>query len=154
MRDSIAETCADQGFEVEKEKRRVLDEEIPQGRGFGPVDVFVVDKETRRFVLVEAKDIADAGTVPKLMRDERRQYLSAIEKQRKQIEWFRNRLDAIKVEYGIPSDVTYSVEAVVVINGPRIWMYTHGSSLPIVHEKAFFKMLKRGSSFETHTPTI
>lgn len=154
MRDSIAESCASQLFEVEKEKRRILDEEIPQGKGFGPVDVFVVDRVARRFLLVETKNTTDTGTVPKLMRAELKQYLYALEKQTHQIQWFRNRLEALKVEYGIPYDVAYSVEGVVITNGPRIWMYTHKRPLPIIHEKAFLKTLKRGGSFQTGPAAI
>ena len=154
LRDSIVESCAKEGFQVEKEKERVLGERIPQGSGFGPVDVFVVDRPKHRFILVEAKNTADTGTVPRLMRDERKEYLLALEKQKKQIGWFENRLDSLKVEFGIPSDVAYSVEGVVVINGPRIWIYAHHNPLPIVHEKAFFRTLKRGGRFQTDPAAI
>ena len=51
FRDEIAANCKDTGLVAVKEKDRAGTERIPQGDGFGPVDVFIVDEQHRRFVL-------------------------------------------------------------------------------------------------------
>ena len=64
---NIAEECRVLDYQYQQEKDRIKGIRIPQGQNFGPVDVFIVDREYQRFVLVEAKNVADEGTVPKEM---------------------------------------------------------------------------------------
>ena len=62
--NQLRERCINRGYQAEQgEKKSIGSEQLPQGRGFGPVDVFVVDRVYRRFVLAEAKDVGDDGTV-------------------------------------------------------------------------------------------
>ena len=149
LRDHIFDKCVEEGFNSVREKDKAGSEQIPQGLGFGPVDVFVVDKIARRFVLVEAKNAADDGVVPRLMRAELRQFLNYVDKLRAQVEWFAKRMESLKAEYGIPSGETYSVEGVIVVNAPRVWIYSHTDPLPIVDDLEFFRILRTRAEFMT-----
>ena len=149
FRDRIADRCSDKGFEHVKEKARLAREVIPQGTGFGPVDVFIVDRRFRRFVLVETKDVADEGTVPRLIKNELKEFLRAINKLESQINWFRDRVETLKTEFGISGDEDYAVEGVIVISSPRLWMYAQTEPLPVVDEKAFFRLLTTAHRFQT-----
>ena len=57
----IADECKARGYAYKLEVDRVKGKQIPQGSRFGPVDVFVVDRIHKRFVLVEAKNVGDEG---------------------------------------------------------------------------------------------
>ena len=149
FRDELAGKCTDAGFVCVMEKDGVGNTNIPQGSGFGPVDVFVVDCRTRRFVLAEVKAGADKGISPVLLRNERKEFLDTVDKLEKQVDWFRKRLNEMKVEYGIPPGEDFTVEGVVVVSWPRLWMYTHHEPLPIVGDMEFLRMLRLGDKFLT-----
>ena len=149
FRNCIADRCSDEGFEMVKEKKRIEREQIPQGRKFGPIDVFVVDRKFRRFVLVETKDVADEGTVPKLIKIELKDFQRAIGKLERQIAWFKDRVESLKAELGLSPDEDYAVEGVIVISSPRLWMYAQPEPLPVVDEYEFFRILNKGGRFET-----
>ena len=153
FRDELAARCADAGFLCVTEKNDAGNTSIPQGSGFGPVDVFVVDRQTRRFVLAEVKAGANKGTNPALLRNERNEFLKTVDKLQKQVDWFRERLNEMKEEYGIPHGDDFTVEGVVVVNWPRLWMYTHHEPLPIVGDMEFLRMLRLGDKFVT-LPTL
>ena len=148
FRDMIAEECLGNGFQIQKEKDRAQSEMIPQ-TGFGPVDVFVIDRKFHRFLLVEVKDTSDSGSVPKLMKNERNKYLSDVEKLNRQTKWFADRVELLKTEYDIDPVSKYSVVGVIVINKPRLWMFANDTPLPVVDDRAFFRALKRGKCFMT-----
>ena len=150
FRNRIAAICTEAQFQNVIEKTKVGEESILQERGFGPVDVFVVDRQLRRFVLVEAKDLADEGTVPRLLKGERDQFREAVAKVREQVGWFNARLNELKSEYGIPFEEDYSVEGVVVVSSPRLWMYTTVEAMPVVDVKHFADILRSGNSFLTY----
>ena len=150
FRNRIAAICNDARFRNDMEKTKVAGESILQERGFGPVDVFVVDHQSRRFILVEAKDVADEGPVPRFLKGERAEFVEAMTKVQRQVGWFNARLNEIKSEYGIPFNEDYSVEGVVVVNSPRLWMYTEDEAMPVVDVKRFSQILKSGDSFLTY----
>ena len=150
FRDRIADFCVSAGFSVAKEKGKIKDHRIPQGAGFGPVDVFVVDSLHRRFVLVEAKNDADEGTVPRLMRNEFRDFQKAVDKVRLQVHWFEKWLHDLKSELHIAADEDYSVQGVVVVNYPRLWMYVTHEPMPIVDVERFMVLLKGGEKLLTY----
>ncbi len=145
----IADCCRKDGYQIEIEKGTVGSESTPQGEGFGPIDVFIVDRSHKRFVLIEAKDVADEGTVPKKMREDRDRFLEFQAKLTKQTEWFARRVDGLKHELGISRDESWSVEGVIVVREPRLWMYVHPEPLKIVHEFQFLRLLKNGGTFVT-----
>ena len=149
FRDRLSERCTSNGFENVKEKERVGREKIPEGGGFGPVDVFVVDRQHRRFVLAEAKDVAVPGTVPVLMKNDRDDFLKFARKLNRQIGWFSDRLDGLKSEFQVSDGENYSVEGVIVVPQPRLWMYAHSEPLPILDIHNFIRKLKRGDRLET-----
>ena len=149
FRDRVAGRCSALGYEYATEKDQVAREGIPQGSGFGPVDVFTVDRKYRRFVLAETKDVADEGTVPKLIKIELEDFHRAIDKLERQIAWFKNRVGALKAEFGISPDEDYAVEGVIVISSPRLWMYAQPVPLPVVDEYEFFRNLGKGGQFQT-----
>ena len=145
----VSQRCTDMQLENEREKRIVGKEAIPQGKGFGPIDVFVVDRRNKRFVLTEVKDTSSEGTVPSAMRKERNRFSGFVSKLNRQVDWFSARVGALHDEYGIPRDEIYSVEGVIVVNQPRLWMFAHREELPILDVEAFFRVLKGGREFCT-----
>ena len=149
FRDQIWKACIERGLQSYREKKGAGTKRIPQGTGFGRVDVFVVDRMSSRFVLVEAKDVADKGTVPRLLKHELWDFLNEVDKLNKQVKWFRSHIEALKLEYGISSEDIHSVEGVIVLSRPKLWMYTYKESLPIVDDKAFFRILRMGGNFKT-----
>ena len=149
FRDELAEKCTELGFLCAIEKGHAGNTKIPQGSGFGPVDVFVVDHRTRRFVLAEVKAKAAKGINPALLRGERNEFLDIVDKLEKQVDWFRKRLNDTEEEYGIPPGEGFTVEGVVVVNWPRLWMYTHHQPLPVVSDMEFLRMLRLGDKFVT-----
>ena len=150
FRDRIAERSQSEKHQTFKEKDRAGPTPIPQGAGFGPVDVFVIDRSHKRFVLAETKDVADEGTVPSHMLKERSEFLKYLKKLRTQTAWFEKQIDALKEEYAIPTDENWSVEGVIVVKAPRPWMYTYAEPWEIVHELGFFRLLKNGGQFVTN----
>ena len=149
FRDMIAAQCTNLGLQIRKEKDQAQAERIPY-EGFGPVDVFVVDRKFHRFILVEVKDTSSSATIPKLMENEREKYLRDIEALNKQTKWFADRVEHLKAEYDIDRASSYSVEGVIVINKPRLWIYAHDSPLPIVDDGVFITALKRGTALLTY----
>ena len=141
---NIADECKARGYDHRLEMNRVKGKQIPQGGGFGPVDVFVVDRIHRRFVLVEAKNVANEGSVPKEMLNERNDFSKFIDKLDLQVGWFAQQLADLKSENGILDDEAYSVEGVIVVNSPRLWMFTYDQPVPILDFFNFFKCLDRG----------
>ena len=140
----IANRCTELGFYSRHRKETIWGRRLPPGKGFGPVDVFVVDRKARRFVLVEAKDVLDEGPVPKEMKYERQEFIEYLEKLRLQTSWFEDHSADLKSEYGITPEEDYSVEGVIVVNNPRPWMFTCDEPLPIVDDREFFNLLKGG----------
>ena len=144
---NIADECRVRGYECRREKNRVKGTKIPQGSNFGPVDVFIIDRTHRRFVLVEAKNVASEGSLPKEMQNERNDFSRFIDKLDLQVEWFAQQLVDLKSENGIPDDETYSVEGVIVVNGPRLWMFTYEKPVAILDFFNFFRCLEQGKDF-------
>ena len=144
---NIADECKERGYDFSLEKSRVRANRIPQEGGFGPVDVLVVDRVHRRFVLVEAKNVADEGTVPKEMRRERDEFSKYIKKLNLQVDWFSQHLSDLKSENGISDEEAYSVEGVIVVNSPRHWMFAYDQPVPILDYLNFFRRLEQGRCF-------
>ena len=144
---SLADECKVRGYDYRLEVKGVKGKRIPQGSGFGPVDVFVVDRTHRRFVLVEAKNVADEGSLPKEMQSERKEFSKFISKLNLQVEWFAQQLTDLKSEHGLPDDEDYSIEGVIVANSPRLWMFTYDRPVPILDFFNFFRCLEQGRRF-------
>ena len=158
FRDKISQECMAMGVESVTEKDHAGSERIPPGTGFGPVDVFVVDRQSCRFVLVEVKDLDDPGIVPKKMRAEMESFQGNIEKLQKQVDWFTARIEALKREFGLSPSDEYAVEGVIAVNRPRLWMYASQEQLPILSDRDFFDLLTKGERLITPsadvTPTL
>lgn len=144
---NLADECKTRGYDFRIEVGRVKGKQIPQGGGFGPVDVLVIDRIHKRLVLVEAKNVADEGSIPKEMQNERNDFSRFIDKLGLQVEWFAQQLADLKSENGIPADEIYSVEGVIVVNGPRLWMFTYDKPAPILDFFNFFRCLEQGKDF-------
>ena len=129
------------GFESIKEKGHVGTERIPPGTGFGPVDVFVVDRQFHRFVLVEVKDLDDPGVVPYKIKAELDSFRNSVDKLQKQTDWFTARIGALKTEFGLSPADEYTVEGMIVVNRPRLWMYATEERLPVTTDEDFYEML-------------
>ena len=149
FRDRVSQKCSEAQVENKREKGNAGKEVIPEGKGFGAVDVFVVDRANKRFVLAEVKDTASEGTVPGAMRKERNRFSGFVNKLNRQVDWFSARVGALQAEYEIPEDEIYTVEGVIVVNQPRLWMFAHREKLPILDGEAFIRTLNRGGKFVT-----
>jgi hypothetical protein len=145
--NNIADECKARGYDFRLEMNRVKGKPIPQGGGFGPVDVFVVDRIHRRFVLVEAKNVADEGSVPKEIQSERNDFSKFIDKLDLQVEWFAPQLTDLKSKNGILDDEDYSIEGVIVVDSPRLLMFTYARPVPILDFFNFFEHLEQGKKF-------
>ena len=149
LRDEIADKCKRAKYTVTREKKRIGTERIPGGTDFGPVDVFIVDRRFHRFVLAEAKDVSEHMNVPTEVKRELRKFQKYVNKLEKQSDWFRERVEALKSEFGIAPEEDYTVEGVIIVNYPRLWMYDHQEQLPIVADRHFYGMLEKGDRFLT-----
>ena len=149
FRDEVSQRCRAIGIDSVTEKDSAGTEHIPPGTGFGPVDVFAVDRQSRRFVLMEVKDLDDPGIVPKRMRTEMESFCRHVEKLQKQADWFTTRVEALKCEFGISATDEYTVEGVIVVNHPRLWMYAFQEPMPIVSDKDLFDLLMTGERLVT-----
>ena len=145
----IADQCQELGFENKLRKDTIRGQRLPEGQGFGPVDIFVIDRQFRRFVLVEAKNVADEGLVPREIKNEQKEFNDYLAKLRSQTSWFADKLADLKLEYGVLADEIYTVEGVIVVNRPRLWMFTHDHPLPIVDFHKFFELLQKGEQLAT-----
>ena len=154
LEDFIADKCTELGYANKKEKSHINGLNIPQGSGFGPVDVFVVDRQSGRFVLVEAKNVADEGFVPKVIKEEFREFDDYITKLKSQVAWFAEHMACLKSEFGISPAEEYSVEGVIVVNRPRLWMFTGAEPLPVVDGLRFLELLQKGDKFLTSPITV
>ena len=143
----IVDKCTNLGFETKMRKDNIKGQRIPEGQGFGPVDVFVVDRRSRRFILVEAKNVADEGLVPKIMRSEQQEFMDYIVKLDSQMSWFAEHLAVLESEYEVQAEESYSIEGVIVVNRPRPWMFTCDGPCRVVDYHRFFELLKRGQKF-------
>lgn len=144
---NLAEECKSLGYCCQPEKDRIKGIRIPQGKNFGPVDVFVVDSTSRRFILIEAKNVMDEGMNPKEMAKEKKEFTDYISKLDAQVDWFADHLTELQSEYGVPDDETYTVEGVIVVNSPRMWMFAYDEPVAILDYTNFFRRLTRGRKF-------
>ena len=144
FRDEVAQTCTNLGYETKKEKRSVGTTTIPNGMGFGPVDIFLVDRKFNRFILIETKDTESYHMRSKKMQADLKQFRTHIDKMQQQVSWFRDRMESLKREFGIECSENFAVVGVIVISRPRLWMYTTGERFPILTDRDFFDSLVRG----------
>lgn len=144
---NIADECTSLGYRCQPEKDRAGGVRIPQGKKFGPADVFVVDRAHKRFVLIEAKNVMDEGMNPKEMAKEKEQFACYISKLNAQVDWFTEHLNELRAEYGVSDDETYTVEGAIVVNNPRVWMFAYDEPVPILDYVNFFRRLAHGRKF-------
>ena len=71
------------------------------------------------------------------------------EKLQKQADWFTTRIETLKGELGISPTDECTVEGVIVVNHPRLWMYASQEPLPIVSDKDLFDLLTKGERLTT-----
>ena len=154
FRDEISQKCSAIGVDNVREKDSAGTEHIPPGTGFGPVDVFAVERQSRRFVLMEVKDLDDPGIVPKKMRAEMDSFRGHVKKLQKQADWFTTRIEALKGEFGISTTDEYTVEGVIVVNHPRLWMYAFQEPMPIVTDKDLYDLLTAGERLVTPSADV
>lgn len=74
-------------------------------------------------------------------------------KLRVQEDWFRNRMVELKREYGISYDDKVTIEGVVVVNHPMLWLFGHNEQIAVLDDYEFFKRLKGGKGlvYNPHT---
>lgn len=149
FRDEIITHCRKMGLEAISEKASIKGIGVP--KGIGPVDVFIFDKHHRRFILVEAKDIS-ARITPKELKRQKEDFIGKDEhdtkcilsKLRAQERWFGSLLTALKEEYGLGVDQDVTIEAVVVVNHPMMWVFSCQNTVPILDDYEFLRKLTTG----------
>ena len=113
----------------------------------GPIDIFLIDEDWERIILVEIKNSAAAGGTPLSMKDEYRQFVDTfLPTLNQKIAWFRSRMHELKREYGIANKNDYSVQGVIVVNQQRLWVLTHENRLPILDDDEFLEKLDKGDA--------
>lgn len=162
FRDNIASKCREMGFKAETEW--ALPEKKNHAR-VGPIDVLVVDRHKRRFVLVEAKELQSEGIVPNEMRGQRGRFLGTegqggkgyvqVLRDKEQAftcnkEWHIHQL---KHKLKMDGLEDYTVEGVIVVFRPLFWPLFAREPLPIVDDLEFYRRLKAGQHFLT-TPVV
>ncbi len=148
--EHIADRCKSMNLEYYREKGKIAGKGLPQGKGFGPVDVFIVDRAHHRFVLVEAKNYFFDISIPKEMKKDRDEFAECIKTLNAQVDWFTNGLDDLKNEYGIPAHEQWSVEGVIVVSALQPWMILYEDPVPILDFKNFFMRISKPSNFIIH----
>ena len=111
----------------------------------GAVDIFIVDRLRRRFILAEVKNSASTGTDPLAMKDERHEFMDDfLPVLNQKANWFLSNIAELKREWGISSKEDYTVEEVVVVNQQRPWVLTSEDRMPIMDDEEFLAKLGRG----------
>ena len=87
--------------------------------------------------------------MPNKIKREFTRFQGYIDKLNDQVTWFEEQLDDLKADYDIAPSEVYTVEGVIVLSRPRIWMYTQIEPLPIVDERNFYRILESGERFQT-----
>lgn len=147
FRDELARECQKRGHDVKTEKGNAGNTAVPGN--MGPVDVFVVDRNGKRFILAEVKDISGESLVARDLKEQRERFLGPsrssskgfVEKVRAQKEWFSSQLSALKSEFKIPESEFFTVEGIIVVNSPLLWVYLSPTRLPILDDKEFLTRL-------------
>ncbi len=158
FRDDVIRTCRLMGFGVEGEKDSVGSINVPQN--IGAVDVFIWDKSHSRFVIAETKDLSERIT-PRELAKQKERFVGEkngdakcfLGKLRAQEDWFRNRMVELKREYGISYDDKVTIEGVVVVNHPMLWVFGHNEQIAVLDDYEFFRRLKGGKGlvYNPHT---
>ena len=150
FKENIARDCMKivGGGDVCTEKRGISG--VRRNHGLGAVDIFILDRRKKRFILAEVKNSASAGTDPLAMKDEYYEFVDEfLPVLHSKAEWFDSNIEDLKREWGIPVDEHYSVEAVVVVNQQRPWVLSSSSGMPIVDDDEFLARLGRRDVLRT-----
>lgn len=124
---------------------------VRRNHELGAVDIFIVDREKRRFILAEVKNSASAGLDPLEMKDEYEKFVGEfLPVLSRKGNWFRSNIEDLKSEWGIPLDQHFTVEEVVVVNQQRPWVLSSPSGMPVVDDDAFLAGLGRGDALYTY----
>ncbi len=108
----------------------------------GRIDIFLVDSACQRFILVEVKNSGNKAGTPLSMTGEYKKFLDVfLPTLRRKAEFFSSNIDELKREFGIPADEEYTVEGVIVVNQPRLWVTMMERRLPILDDREFFARL-------------
>ena len=147
LRDAVARDCE----KIVGRSRVAIEKDSISGvksdPDLGPIDVFVVDEDHNRFVLVEAKNSASAGGTPQSLSDERRVFLEDfLPTLREKAAWFRSHITELKREFRIPVEKDFTVEEVIVLHRQRFWVLADANRLPIIDSEEFLDKLANGRS--------
>ena len=113
----------------------------------GPIDIFLIDEDRARFILVEIKNSAAAGGDPLALKDEYLEFANYfLPTLREKTDWFHSNLHKLKREYGIPDQDDYSVQGVIVVNQQRLWALMQEDRLPILDHDEFLEKLGNGDA--------
>ncbi len=145
LKNSVADACEKilGPDRVHLEKRSISGVKTPSH--LGPIDIFLIDEDRERFILVEIKNSATAGGAPLSMKDEYRQFAEKyLPTLNQKIAWFRSGIHGLMREYGIANNNDYSVQGVIVVNQQRLWVLMHENRLPILDDDEFLEKLGKG----------
>ena len=124
---------------------------VRRNHELGAVDIFIVDREKRRFILAEVKNSASTGLDPLEMKDEYKKFVGEfLPVLRRKGNWFRSNIEDLKSEWGIPLDQHFTIEEVVVVNQQRPWVLSSPSCMPVMDDDVFLARLGRGDVMCTY----
>ena len=147
LKNAVAESCKKilGPDRVHLEKGSISGVKTPAD--LGPIDIFLVDDDQQRFILVEIKNSAAAGGSPLAMKVEYFEFIDDfLPTLREKVNWFSSKLHQLKREYKISDQNDYSVQGVIVVNQQRLWTLTQENRLPILDDDEFLEKLGKGDA--------
>lgn len=147
LKNAVAEACEKilGPDRVYQEKGSISGVKTPSD--LGPIDIFLIDEDRKRFILVEIKNSAAAGGAPLSMKDEYIQFSNEfLPTLRHKTDWFHSKLYELKRECRIPDQDDYTVQGVIVVNQQRLWVLTQEDRLPILDDDEFLEKLGKGDA--------
>ena len=152
LKNAVAEACGKilGPDRVHLEKGSISGVKTPSD--LGPIDIFLIDEDRERFILVEIKNSAAAGGAPLSTKDEYLEFVNCfLPTLREKTDWFHSKLHELKREYGIPDQDDYSVQGVIVVNQLRLWVFTQENRLPILDNDEFLEKLGKGDALPSNS---
>ena len=147
LKNPVAESCKKilGSRRVHLEKGTISGVKAPVD--LGPIDIFLIDDDHQRFILVEIKNSAPPGGDPLSSKDEYLQFVDEfLPTLHKKVNWFRSKLHELKREYNISDQNDYSVQGVIVVNQRRLWTMMQENRLPILDDDEFLEKLGKGDA--------
>jgi hypothetical protein len=151
LRDYLQEHLTEAGYNSTPEKKTIAG--VLGSCPPGPIDLFVIDRQKQRMILVEVKDLSFRLT-PTEWKWERKDYLfegeppGYLKRLHSKRDWFEKHRDQLTRESGLVPEA--ELDALVVSGMPSMWVFCSAEPLPILHFDAFLEKLKSGEPLRSN----